>query len=95
MQETIIRPPPPFVRTTRFTCRSSHGRCNPEYKRYIGVLSVLCWTAYDEERPMWTVEVNVLGLRFTRTVSRPGSPKTYPSRVHSRLNQLLRPGIAA
>jgi uncharacterized membrane protein len=44
---------------------------------------------------MWTVEVNVLGLRFTRTVSRPGSPKTYPSRVHSRLSQLLRPGIAA
>jgi hypothetical protein len=49
----------------------------------------------DEERPMWTVEVNLPGLRFTRTVSRPGSPRTYPRRVYSRLNQLLRPGIAA
>ena len=92
---TIIRWPPIFVRTTRVTCRSSHAGCDPEYKYGIGVLSVLCWTAYDEERPMWTVEVNILGLRFTRTMSRPGSPKTYPSRVHGRLHQLLRPGVAA
>lgn len=44
---------------------------------------------------MWTVEVNVLGFRFARTVRRPGSPRAYPSRVHGRLHQLFRPGVAA
>ncbi len=44
---------------------------------------------------MWTVEVNVFGNRFTRTLRRPGSPRTYPSRVQGRLHQFLRPGFAA